>query len=102
MADDGKALVGGMIAGTAILAAGFANATLNGIEAARQRKLERIDELNAAMAAANTAGMQIAHADALRLAQAALEHIADLEAENAVLRKAIASRDRILRSRAHV
>lgn len=102
MADDGKALVGGMMAGTAILATGFANATLNGIEAARQAKLDRIEELNSAMSAAHNVGMQLAHADALRLAKAALEHIADLEAENAVLRKAIVSRDRILRSRAHV
>ncbi|MBO0346703.1 hypothetical protein J0X15_15855 [Roseibium sp. CAU 1637] len=102
MADDGKALVGGMIAGTAVLAAGFAQTALSSIEAARQAKLERIDELNAAREAAHISGMQIAHADALRLAKAALEHIADLEAENAMLRKAIVSRDRILRSRAHV
>lgn len=102
MAHGEKRLVGGMIASTSVLAAGFAQTALNSIEAARQAKLERIDELNSAMTAANTAGMQLAHADALRLAKAALEHIADLEAENAVLHKAIASRDRILRSRAHV
>lgn len=99
MADDGKALVGGMCATLAIVGAGFANATRQSIENVRQAKIDRIDELNAAMAGAHNAGMQIAHTDALNLATLALERVSDLEAENAILRKAVASRDRVLRSR---
>lgn len=102
MRNEGTQLVGNAAIGMMALAGSFISATQNAHVQAKADRQMKMEAYLDALEQAQRAGLQRSHIDALELARAALEHINVLEAENEILRRAVASRDRILRSRTDV